>query len=116
MNDPVCPPAPPPEVKLGIYEKALRWSDDWDALFADAHQAGFSFVDISIDETPERRARLDWSLEERAHVRAAATRHGVQLGGVCLSVIAGSAPALQTLRSGPRPIKSSARASRCAVI
>ncbi len=74
------------QVTLGIYEKALRWTGDWDDLFADARKAGFSFVDLSVDETPERRARLDWSPETRQRVREAAARQGIQLGGICLSV------------------------------
>ena len=73
-------------VSLGIYEKALRWTGDWDALFADAREAGFSFVDISVDETEARKARLDWSAETRREVREAAARQGVQIGGICLSV------------------------------
>lgn len=80
------------QVSLGIYEKALRWTGDWDALFADARAAGFSFIDLSVDETPERRARLDWSAETRQQVRDAAARQGVQLGGLCLSVHRGVGP------------------------
>lgn len=74
------------EVTLGIYEKALRWTGDWDSFFADARSAGFSFVDLSVDETDERRARLDWTPETRTAVRDAAARQGVQIGGICLSV------------------------------
>ena len=74
------------QVSLGIYEKALRWTGDWDRLFADAREGGFSFVDLSVDETPERRARLEWSAQARREVREAAERQGVQLGGICLSV------------------------------
>ena len=73
-------------VSLGIYEKALAWTGDWDGFFAGAWEAGFAFVDISVDETPERRARLGWSAEERREVRDAAARQGVELGGICLSV------------------------------
>lgn len=80
------------EVSLGIYEKALRWSGDWDRFFRDARDAGFSFVDLSVDETPERRARLEWSADERAAVRRAAAAQGVQLGGLCLSVHRGVGP------------------------
>ncbi len=40
------------QVCLGIYEKALRWTGDWDGFFAEARQAGFAFVDLSVDETP----------------------------------------------------------------
>ena len=78
--------APPAQVNLGIYEKALRWTGSWDALFADAREAGFSFVDLSVDETPERRARLDWSQQTRREVRDAAAAQGIQLGGICLSI------------------------------
>lgn len=73
-------------VELGIYEKALRWNGSWDDLFAQAARAGFSFVDISVDETPEREARLAWSRAERTTVREAAARAGVAIGGLCLSV------------------------------
>jgi len=76
----------PVQVSLGIYEKALRWTGDWGQLFTDARAAGFSFVDLSVDETPERRARLEWTAKTRREVRAAAEREGIQLGGVCLSV------------------------------
>ncbi|MGC3956168.1 MAG: L-ribulose-5-phosphate 3-epimerase [Propionicimonas sp.] len=76
----------PAQVTLGIYEKALRWTGDWDELFAQARQGGFSFVDLSVDETPERQARLEWTPEERQQVRQAAARQGIQLGGICLSV------------------------------
>ena len=74
------------QVTIGIYEKALRWSGDWDTFFDDVRTAGFSFVDLSIDETPERRARLAWSSDTRRQVRDAAERQGIQLGGLCLSV------------------------------
>lgn len=73
-------------VCLGIYEKALRWTGDWDSFFAGAAQAGFTFVDLSVDETPERRAQLNWTTTTRRQVRDAAARHGVQLGGICLSI------------------------------
>ncbi|MFZ2166321.1 MAG: L-ribulose-5-phosphate 3-epimerase [Propionibacteriaceae bacterium] len=77
---------PPAQVTLGIYEKALRWTGSWEALFADARLGGFSFVDISVDETPERKGRLEWSPELRREVRNAADSQGVQLGGLCLSI------------------------------
>ncbi len=73
-------------VELGIYEKALQWNGSWADLFAQAARGGFSFVDISVDETPEREARLAWSQAERTAVRSAADRAGVALGGLCLSV------------------------------
>lgn len=73
-------------VSLGIYEKALKAQRDWDLFFAQATDAGFSFVDLSVDESEQRSARLTWTAAQRAAVRQAARRQGVQLGGICLSV------------------------------
>lgn len=73
-------------ISLGIYEKAMPDVTDWDSFFASVKEGGFSFTDLSVDESEERRARLDWPLLERREVRDAASRHGVQIGGICLSV------------------------------
>jgi len=73
-------------IKLGIYEKALVGLPDWAAFFAQVPDAGFSFVDLSIDETPERAARLDWDRATRRLVRDAAADAQVQIGGLCLSL------------------------------
>jgi predicted hexulose-6-phosphate isomerase len=73
-------------VELGIYEKALRWTGSFDDLFAQVSQGGFSFVDLAVDETPERGARLLWSQKQRLAVRESALRHDVRIGGLCLSV------------------------------
>lgn len=45
-------------VELGIYEKALKWNGSFDDLLTQAACAGFSFVDISIDETPRSEERV----------------------------------------------------------
>lgn len=74
------------EVTLGIYEKALRSQVEWGKFFAQVAQGGFSFVDLSVDETPQRAARLDWSIKQRQQVRQAAQEAGVQIGGICLSL------------------------------
>lgn len=74
------------DIALGIYEKAMPDVTDWNGFFASVKEAGFSFTDLSVDETDQRKARLDWPLLERREVRDAAARHGVQIGGICLSV------------------------------
>jgi hexulose-6-phosphate isomerase len=53
------------EIKLGIYEKALPGNIDWATRLAMAEELGFHYVEISVDETDERLARLDWSAAER---------------------------------------------------
>ena len=55
--------------RLGIYEKAMPASLTWEERFICAKDAGFDFVEISVDETDERRARLDWSDEEIYELR-----------------------------------------------
>ena len=39
----------------------LNWKEKLEA----AKEAGYDFVEISIDETEEKLARLDWRKEER---------------------------------------------------
>lgn len=74
------------QVSLGIYEKALASTRDWSSFFAQAAEAGFSFVDLAVDDTPERASRLTWDAAQRAAVREAARAQDVQLGGLCLSL------------------------------
>ena len=50
---------------FGIYEKALEKNISWHQRLLDAKELGFDFVEISIDETDERLARLDWTKEQR---------------------------------------------------
>ena len=44
---------------LGIYEKALPNDFTWLEKMQAAKQAGFDYIEISIDESDERLARLD---------------------------------------------------------
>ena len=75
-------------VTLGIYEKALKSPaepDDWDAFMSHVAADGFTFMDLSIDESDKRMARLDWTAAQASAFRQAADRQGVQVGGICLS-------------------------------
>lgn len=78
-------------ILLGIYEKALA-GDDLGEIFAAAHRAGFAFVDLSLDESPARLTRLQWTPAERQDVRDAARRSGIAIGGLCLSAHRTTAP------------------------
>jgi len=70
---------------IGIYEKALPFHVDWHERLAVARRTGFDFVEISIDESDERQARLDWSAKERASLRQAIAGSGVPIMTMCLS-------------------------------
>ena len=70
---------------LGIYEKALPKGLSWMARLSLARALGFDFVEMSVDESDERLARLDWSTAERASLRAAIAETGVTVPSMCLS-------------------------------
>lgn len=70
---------------VGLYEKALpaRWC--WDRRLAMAAQAGYNFVEISIDESDERLGRLQWPGAAKADLRRAVAAAGVPILTMCLS-------------------------------
>lgn len=70
---------------VGIYEKALPKGMSWVERFEAARQAGYDFLELSVDETPERMARLDWSLTERLAFFRASRECGVPVPSMCLS-------------------------------
>lgn len=72
-------------VSLGIYEKALPKNISWLERLELAKELGFDFVEMSIDETDERLARLDWTQEERQQVVQAVQSTGVNIFSICLS-------------------------------
>lgn len=70
---------------LGIYEKALPRDTDWHQKLTLAAEAGYDFVELSVDETDQRIARLDWSRDQRANLRDAVSATGVRVPSMCLS-------------------------------
>lgn len=73
------------KMPVGLYEKALPPELCWEERLAAAGQAGYDFIDISIDESDERLARLDWTAAERAALRQAIANTGVRVSTMCLS-------------------------------
>lgn len=72
-------------VPIGLYEKALPADWPWEKRLEAAAQAGYSFVEISIDESEGRLARLDWAARERTALRQAIANTGVPIMSMCLS-------------------------------
>ncbi|MEE4165310.1 MAG: xylulose 5-phosphate 3-epimerase, partial [Desulfocapsaceae bacterium] len=72
-------------IKLGIYEKALPYGGGWEEKLAVAGRLGFQFVEISIDETDERLARLDWSTAERRNFCNTVINSPLTVPSMCLS-------------------------------
>ena len=70
---------------LGIYEKALPLDLSWAARLTLARELGFSFVELSIDESDARMARLEPTSTERRELQRAVRETGVPLKTLCLS-------------------------------
>ena len=73
------------KMPVGLYEKALPAALSWEERLAAAGRAGYDFIEISIDESDERLARLDWSASERAALRRSIADTGVRIMTMCLS-------------------------------
>ncbi len=70
---------------IGIYEKALPPGLAWPGLLAAARSAGYGHLEMSIDESDARLARLRWNASERAAFRTAVADSGVPVPSICLS-------------------------------
>ena len=70
---------------VGLYEKALPEPWSWDKRLTAAAAAGYDFVEISIDESDERLARLCWPAAAKADLRRSIATAGVPILSMCLS-------------------------------
>ncbi|MBR7092533.1 MAG: L-ribulose-5-phosphate 3-epimerase [Clostridia bacterium] len=70
---------------LTVYEKAMPGTLSWREKLTAAGAAGFDGVEISIDETEAKLARLDWSAAQRREWLALTRETGVVVQTMCLS-------------------------------
>ena len=70
---------------LGLYEKALPAEWSWERRLSAARELGFDYMEISIDETDGRMARLWWSRAERKALRELTDRLDMPIRSMCLS-------------------------------
>lgn len=70
---------------LGIYEKAIPNDFSWKEKMQTAKAAGFDYIEISVDESDERLARLDWSDQEIEEIRSYMKETGIVIPTMCLS-------------------------------
>lgn len=70
---------------LGLYEKALPENLDWEEKLSLARQAGYSFMELSIDGSEERLERLKWDKIKRRKLREIAEDIEIPLLTMCLS-------------------------------
>lgn len=70
---------------LGLYEKAMPGSLSWEEKLLCAKECGFDYVEISIDETDEKLARLEMSDSKRQELIETMCRTGISIRSMCLS-------------------------------
>lgn len=70
---------------LGLYEKALPPGFNWREKLEAAKEAGYDFIEISIDETEEKLCRLDMGDVQRLEMVWAMYAVGIPIRSMCLS-------------------------------
>ena len=70
---------------LGLYEKAMPGNLTWAEKLQAAKNAGFDYVEMSIDETDEKLARLDMTDGEVDEIIAAMRAVNLPFRSICLS-------------------------------
>lgn len=71
--------------RLGIYEKALPKHLSITEKLKLAKRLGFSFIEMSIDETDERLARLNWKASDIEDILNTQLEHDIRIQSICLS-------------------------------
>jgi L-ribulose-5-phosphate 3-epimerase len=70
---------------IGLYEKAMPKSLNWEEKLTCARECGYDFVEISIDETDEKLERLLWDTDTRLELIKTMQKIGVPIRSMCLS-------------------------------
>ena len=70
------------EYYLGLYEKSMPNTLSWEEKLEVVKEAGFDYLEMSIDETEEKLARLDQPVDE---IKKAIEKTGVPIKSICLS-------------------------------
>jgi L-ribulose-5-phosphate 3-epimerase len=72
-------------ISIGLYEKALPKDLSWEERLSAARDAGYSFMEISIDEKDERIERLKWDMAKKKNLREIIENTGIPILTMCLS-------------------------------
>lgn len=70
--------------QLGLYEKAMP-DLSWSEKLRHAKDAGFDYLEISIDESDEKLARLEWAPAQRRELLMQSQDAGLPIQSMCLS-------------------------------
>ena len=72
-------------ISLGIYEKALPDDLSWNEKLLLVKELGFNYLELSVDESDEKLARLNWEDEEIKEVTNAIKETGTPIYTLMLS-------------------------------
>lgn len=72
-------------IPVGLYEKALPKNLSWKERLTLTKKTGFDFLEISIDDTDDRIARLNWTSEEKKEITDLVDGIGVRIQSMSLS-------------------------------
>ncbi|MBW8381063.1 MAG: L-ribulose-5-phosphate 3-epimerase [Youngiibacter sp.] len=72
-------------VRIGLYEKAIPNRMSMKEKLSLARKYGYDFLEMSIDETEDKLARLDMTIEERARMVNDMFEEGLFIRSICLS-------------------------------
>jgi predicted hexulose-6-phosphate isomerase len=70
---------------LGLYEKSMPGMLDLTEKLQQAKDAGFDYLEMSVDESDEKLSRLEWDDEEVNSLRRAIESVGLPIFSICLS-------------------------------
>jgi len=71
--------------QLGLYEKAMPSTLTWEERLIAAKEAGFDYLEISIDETDARLDRLNENHPIVSEIKLAIDKVGIPVNSLCLS-------------------------------
>lgn len=71
--------------QLGLYEKAMPNDLSWEEKLNLVKESGFDYLEMSIDETKGKMARLEYTREQRKEIVDAMWKTGVKIRSICLS-------------------------------
>ncbi len=71
--------------RLGLYEKAMPNTLTLSEKLVTTKLSGFDFLELSIDETDEKLARLDWEDKQIESLKQLMEHHQVFIQSICLS-------------------------------
>ena len=71
--------------ELGQYEKSMPNTLTWREKLQLCREFGFDYLEMSVDESDEKLARLQYTREERGAIVRAMEATGVRIHSMCLS-------------------------------